>query len=1358
MKQLKKIFIMSILFLASNIVQAQTLIHPKIAGPGELWVNSYNGILFFGRTDMTTQHTQTPFELRFYYNSSYSNLQMGYGHGFSLGGVMTYEIDEVGGVTIKSGDGRRNHFVRYGKEYEASAGIFSTLTQPKNGQYLLVEKTGEKYEFFDSIYPHITAMEDRYGNRVEYHYTDSLLTEISNNLGHSISLVYSNGLLSKATASFINGAYTYSYDDHARLRSITNTEGAVTTYTYDHAGRLCQITDAIGNLTTVVYNNSGMVSRMKTATTDKSIRYEKDRTVFVEYTQPSNEYSYYKWDKQGRVIEKHGLCCGIQSRIEYDEDDNIIALTDANGNTTHYTYDERGNMLTLTDPMGFTERYTYTADFNQVASFQDKNGNTYRFSYNDKGSLTQISGPSNFTQSYTYNDHGWVTTATDANGNVTATQYNNDGTIASIMDAAGYTTTYSYDRYGNLISETDSRGFTTSYTYDSQSRLTQQKDALGNTIALSYDKVGNVVRIKDEKNQITAFTYDEQGNLLTLTNPMGGVYTCNYDGDGNLISEKDPVGNIQTYEWNELNKLVAYTNGESETTRYEYDAKGNLVTVIQPNGNVINYFYDKMDRIQQLTDNIGLIAEYTYDGNGNTLSVTDGLQRTISYHYDALNRLISEVLPSGATTQYQYDNNSNILSLTDAAGGKSLYTYSSLNQLLSHTNALKAKTQYEYDGNGNLVKAIDAKGNATTYTYDALNRNTVISFANGLSMQYTYDAVGNIISSKDRAGQETRYTYNVLGDILTKIYPDGTKDVYTYDAISRMLTAINQHATINFAYDKVGRLLSETLNGKTTAYQYDIAAGKRTLIYPSGMKIDEMLNARDMISSILQNGEEVVSMAYNIAGQKTQQIYANGISTQYGYNANGWIQSIQDNRNVVDWVMSYDVLGNIIKRDNLLNTSLTEVYGYDAISQLTSFTRGTNVSNTYEFDLLGNRVRTSENGEETTYTSNNVNAYTAIRGKHSFTPTYDDNGNLLNDDKHTYQYDYNNRLIGIDNHAHTYKYDALGRRIAKDSIRYYYAGDQMVEEIANGITTSYVYGNEIDEILQITRGNEVYYYHTNHLGSTMAISEINGNLKERVEYDVYGQPSFFDSLENSLAQSCIGNTILFTGREYDYETETYYFRARTQHPMIGRFMQKDPLMYIDGMNDYAYVGNNPLNYIDSWGLERNLFIDLLFGDCLDCFSKDCMSGAVRTAKCLLCAAGFTPARAATTGAKGMSMVGKLGKGVSKLGKNPFNPNMLTNQLKNTKSPRRTPSPKENTPNSPELLSITRKNKPGTPSTEGNLPNLEVDSSNLYPNNPFMPKNSNKIDGNSPKAHQQLQDAFKELNDADPRGHIFNVLS
>ena len=96
---------------------------------------------------------------------------------------------------------------------------------------------------------------------------------------------------------------------------------------------------------------------MKTEVSDKSIRYDGDKTVFIDYTEPQNQYSYYRWDDKGRVIEKVGLCCGIQSTLEYDEDDNVIKRTDANGNVTSYTYDDRGNMLSLTDAMGNTERY-----------------------------------------------------------------------------------------------------------------------------------------------------------------------------------------------------------------------------------------------------------------------------------------------------------------------------------------------------------------------------------------------------------------------------------------------------------------------------------------------------------------------------------------------------------------------------------------------------------------------------------------------------------------------------------------------------------------------------------------------------------------------------------------------------------------------------------------------------------------------------------------------------------------------------------------------------------------------------------------------------------------------------------------
>lgn len=1167
-------------------VNAQNIIRPKISGPNGLYVNSYNGVLFFGRTDMETQNTVMPMQLRFYYNSSANETNYGYGLGFSLGYEMRYDLDSLNNIVIESGDGRTDTYTRYGDDFEAPAGVFSTLTYT-DGKYVLTEKTGETYEFADAQHKKMTAQTDRSGNRTTLTYSaDSLLTQIQDAVGHTITLDYTDKLLTRATASFLNGSITYTYDSKQRLIKRTDAMGYTTVYDYDRENHLDEITDVNGHKTLISYNASGMVSRMKTDVSDKSIRYDGDKTVFIDYTEPQNQYSYYRWDDKGRVIEKVGLCCGIQSTLEYDEDDNVIKRTDANGNATSYTYDDWGNMLSLTDALGHTERYTYEEQFNQVTSFTDKNGNTYRFTYDSKGNLTALNGPLGFCNAFTYDEKGWPLTTTDANGNVTRTTYNSDGTTASVMDAAGHTTTYAYDPYGNITGITDGRNATTTYTYDRNNQLVMQTDALGYTTTVSYDKVGNIVRVRNAKNQITAYTYDALGNVLTMTNPAGGTYTYTYDGKGNVLSVTDPMGIKVTQTWNEKNKILTQTNGEGETTSYDYDAKGNLIAVYQPNGNVLNYFYDLLDRIEQISDNMGIIAKYTYDGNGNQLTMTDGLDRTMTYQYDALNRKTSEALPSGATTSYAYDNNSNLLTVTDAKGNATTYTYSSLDQQLTHTDALGAKTQFEYDGNGNLIRAIDAKGNATVYTYDALDRNTVISFANGATLQYNYDALDNVVSSHDRAGNNFKYTYDVLGNLLAKSYPDGSADRFTYDATGRMLTATNKDASAKFTYDRAGRMLSETLNGKTTSYSYDIAAGRRTMVYPSGMKIEEHLNARDMIASIMQNGSEVVTMNYDKSGQKAQQIYGNGITTDYAYNENGWLASIADDRNILSLAMTYDAIGNMTKREDRLNGERTESYGYDVISQLISFKRGTKVDKSYQFDLLGNRVSTIENGIATNYVSNNVNTYTAVSGAMSFTPKYDGNGNLLNDDKYEYSYDYNNKLksVGIA----SYKYDALGRRISKTvsdvTTSYYYVGDQMVEELTDGTLVSYVYGNNIDEALSMSRNGSTYYYHTNHLGSVMALSDNSGKLVERVDYDAYGQPAFFDAIDNELTASSIGNTILFTGREFDYETGNYYYRARTMHPSIGRFMQKDPLLFIDGMNDYGWVHNMPTLNIDPLGL------------------------------------------------------------------------------------------------------------------------------------------------------------------------------
>ena len=138
MKKSLSFIILCSLFISHAV--AQNIIRPKIAGPNGLWVNSYNGVLFFGQTDIETQNTAMPMQLRFYYNSSAKDTNYGYGLGFSLGYEMRYDIDEDGNVTIETGDGRTDTYTRYGEEFEAPAGVFSTLTYSE-GKYILTENT-----------------------------------------------------------------------------------------------------------------------------------------------------------------------------------------------------------------------------------------------------------------------------------------------------------------------------------------------------------------------------------------------------------------------------------------------------------------------------------------------------------------------------------------------------------------------------------------------------------------------------------------------------------------------------------------------------------------------------------------------------------------------------------------------------------------------------------------------------------------------------------------------------------------------------------------------------------------------------------------------------------------------------------------------------------------------------------------------------------------------------------------------------------------------------------------------------------------------------------------------------------------
>lgn len=148
-----------------------------------------------------------------------------------------------------------------------------------------------------------------------------------------------------------------------------------------------------------------------------------------------------------------------------------------------------------------------------------------------------------------------------------------------------------------------------------------------------------------------------------------------------------------------------------------------------------------------------------------------------------------------------------------------------------------------------------------------------------------------------------------------------------------------------------------------------------------------------------------------------------------------------------------------------------------------------------------------------------------------------------------------------------YGYDALGRRISKtvdgDSQYFYYDGKgQVVYEVFSDGSNSrtYIYGNDLDEILVMTMNGTNYYYMHDHLGSVRMIVDDSGHVDDVYEYDAYGNPAMYSDLNyNEAVQSYTGNEYLFAGRRYDAEIGKYYMRNRFYDPDNGRFLQTDPL-------------------------------------------------------------------------------------------------------------------------------------------------------------------------------------------------------
>ena len=333
------------------------------------------------------------------------------------------------------------------------------------------------------------------------------------------------------------------------------------------------------------------------------------------------------------------------------------------------------------------------------------------------------------------------------------------------------------------------------------------------------------------------------------------------------------------------------------------------------------------------------------------------------------------------------------------------------------------------------------------------------------------------------------------------------------------------------------------------------------------------------------------------------------------------------------------------QRDHI-NADSDELYDYDTLHRLDTFKRGTlsglpnspaitdddrvreqtwpdmtdigNWAKFYTKDSDGDYIRPYEDRTfNTTNEMTDINP-SAINGGDpaAYVPGYDAAGNLTDmpttdgSPGHEFVYDYRNRIIEVQDQNQStvmkYCYDGLNRRVKKDldsgtDILYIYDGWQVVEEreydagdTAWEARRQYVYGGQyIDEPLIFDKdtdsdgdcidggGSTRYFYCQQANYNVVALTNDTGTVVEKVAYDPYGEYTL--TLDGST-----GNTLLFQGRRWDSEADLYYFRNRSYSPVLGRFLQRDPIGYADGMNLYEFEGNCPTGSIDPMGERRLL--------------------------------------------------------------------------------------------------------------------------------------------------------------------------
>jgi RHS repeat-associated protein len=915
------------------------------------------------------------------------------------------------------------------------------------------------------------------------------------------------------------------------------------------------------------------------------------------------------------------------TNFEYDGAGNIVRKVLPSKMVYNYQYDSRYNMYPtkVTDTLGYSSTLSdYNYKYGVACRHTDMNGNVMTTKLDNLGRVVSITGPNEQGKDTATIQFEYHHDAKNSNGKpmpYAVTKHYDPANPKNYLETVSFA-----DGIGRAI-QVKKDGFVGGQEVSLVSGRVKY-DALGRAVESYYPGVENDASKKYVFNADfntpelkTTTTYDVLDRVLSTTLPDKTTTSMSYAIDNSLSKTTitDALGNKQESYANGSGKTVKsvqYHNGKSLTTYFHYDAIEQVDSVTDPVGKKTISVYDMSGRRIQVTHPATGTTKFGYDLAGNMLWKYTANKDTVRYGYN-FGRLESVTYPKHPENNVKFtfgdksasNNRVGRLVLQEDGSGAQEFWYGKQGELTKVRRTL-------------IVPNQAVASYVTQWQYDSWNRLQKMTYPDGEELSYGYNVGGQLVSvkNKDNYNYVSNIAYDKFGERTQMTYGNGAITNYTYNDSTRNLqtlrvTGAGSQLFMNnvYKYDRVHNVKNITnqsvatengIGGATThSYGYDdlyrltsaagtfAGAGTKSGSYGMTMDYDDMYNPISKQLTLKQYGIQYndslntgYNLLYTMAGN-SQQI-ANIAETNYRTER---MANKQETANTHQY--SYDANGNLLavltgtkQGDKLLATNSRKML-WDEDNHLLAVSDNGFVSN-YWYDASGERtVKETGDGEGV-----NINgAVSAGRtGTSNFTVYVNpymviNNGGQMS--KHIYVG--GERILSKlcdagsmgdpakDSTAnaknYTAKYADLTGRVKTrfDSLGVAYFGKD------NKSTNTYYVAKTAP-----SGGwkSDLYYYHSDHLGSASLITDGAGHLNQHLAYIPNGEVFVNQQLTS------FDSRYKFSGKEMDEETGLYYSSQRYLDPKKPGFVSSDELREkYPNIGSYVYCASNPVKFVDPDG-------------------------------------------------------------------------------------------------------------------------------------------------------------------------------